>query len=171
GDPGAAPPGLVAIFGDDRFQLDRPACSLDCSPDGRLLAVCCTGKVFIFEVKTGRLKQVIAGTGRGANSRAVFNSDGTRLLTPDEKETARLWEVESGKLVQTYRGHSPYVLNALFGPGGTVITSGVDGTVRIWDTASGQQKLLLPHGDHVHGLALSGDGKWLVTGCNDRNVR
>ena len=173
GDPAAAPAELVAVLGERhaRFQLDRTARNLECSPDGRLLAVCCEGKVFIFEARTGRLKRAITGTGRGANSRAVFNSDGSLLLTPDEKETARLWEVGSGKLVQTYRGHSFYVLHPLFGPKGTVITSGVDGTVRVWDAASGKQKHLLPHGNHVHGLALSSDGKWLVTGCNDRSVR
>lgn len=171
GNSNSAPSELVAILGDTHFQLDGLGKNLECSPDGRLLAVMTMGKVCIFDIKTGRLKRTIEGAGRGSGAHLTFNSDGSLLLAPDEKETVRMWEVESGKLVQTFRGHSPYTLNVLFGPAGTVITSGADGTARIFVAATGEEKHVLPHGTHVNGLALNSDRTLLATGCNDRGVR
>src|SRR5262249_55493693 len=84
---------------------------------------------------------------------------------------AWLWEVETGKLVQSFRRYSNGVLYGIVGPEGTVVTGNLAGKARIYDAASGEEKLALPHGSRVRGLAVSPDGKWLVTGCNDRAVR
>jgi WD40 repeat protein len=44
----------------------------------------------------------------------------------------RLWDVESGKLLQTF-AHENYVYTVQFSPrGGRALSSSADGTVRIW---------------------------------------
>ena len=59
-----------------------------------------------------------------------------------------------------------------FGPDdATLLSSSPDGTSRIWDAADGTERQVLPHPNHVNGLAVSPDGKWVVTGCNDAVVR
>src|SRR5262249_22309749 len=84
---------------------------------------------------------------------------------------AGLWEVETGKLVQSFRGHANGVLYGIVGPGGAVVTGSLDGKARIFDAPSGQEKRVLSHPHYVRGLAVSPDGKGLVTGGNDRAVR
>ncbi|MBY0523162.1 MAG: protein kinase [Gemmataceae bacterium] len=174
GEPSQAPLELVGILGDSQFRpLGDQAFAVECSADGRLLATTSSRKVFVFDVKTRQLVRAFE-IQNGRAYRASFSAGATRLLiaTGNPNGAVEMWDVKSGKLLHTFHGHQLAAVNAIFGPGAeTVIAGGVDGTVRIWDAATGQQKHVLPHGHHVHGLAISPDGKLLATGCNDRIVR
>ncbi|HEX8113840.1 MAG TPA: protein kinase, partial [Kofleriaceae bacterium] len=67
---------------------------------------------------------------------AVFAPDGKRVLTSDDK-SARMWDARSGQLLFTMN-HGDTVYQAVFSPDGSrIITAGGDGTVRIWNAASG----------------------------------
>jgi WD40 repeat protein/serine/threonine protein kinase len=67
---------------------------------------------------------------------ARFAPDGKRVLTTDDK-SARMWDAESGQLL-FMMGHGDTVYGAVFSPDNSrVITAGGDGTVRIWNAATG----------------------------------
>jgi WD40 repeat protein len=51
------------------------------------------------------------------------------------------------------------------------VTGSNDGTVRIWDVATGREVRRLIHGGVVLVVAFSPDGKYLVTTCKDEAVR
>src|SRR5262249_29448335 len=46
-----------------------------------------------------------------------------------------------------------------------------DGTVKLWDVESGKELKTFVHPKDVNGVAVSRDGKWLLTGCDDYTVR
>ena len=70
-------------------------------------------------------------------------------------------------------GHSGDVYHAEFSPDGRLVAStGLDGTIRIWEPASGQSiKTIQAHPSEVNWVAFSPDGRHLASACDDGTVR
>jgi len=79
---------------------------------------------------------------------ADFSPDGTRAASgggtvagtgfPDFK--VRIYDPESGEILRVLEGHTANVQSVDFSPSGTeLVTSGADGTARLWDVASGEE--------------------------------
>ena len=71
-------------------------------------------------------------------------------------------------------GHTDWVDSVAFSPDGKTLASGsADGTVRLWDVATGRAvgSPLTGHTDFVASVAFSPDGKTLVSGSGDHTVR
>jgi WD40 repeat protein len=75
--------------------------------------------------------------------------------------------------VRKFEGHADSVSVVTFSPDGRRALSGsTDGTVRLWDVATGREltKLQEPVGNIV-GVAFSPDGRRAIAGCYDRTLR
>ena len=70
-------------------------------------------------------------------------------------------------------GHTSWVTAVAIAPDGTwLATASDDGTVRIWDAATGQQRATLTgHTDQVRAVAVAPDGTWLATASGDQTAR
>lgn len=58
----------------------------------------------VYNVSTFDCTTVLEGH-EGEISKAVFNPQGTKVLSASFDRTARLWDVESGKMLQVLEGH------------------------------------------------------------------
>ncbi len=104
---------------------------------------------------------------------AQFAADGKTVVTAGQDETARLWDVASGKELQVLRGHKGRVTSAQFAADGkTVVTAGLDGTARLWDVASGKElQVLRGHEGRVTSAQFTADGKTVVMAGWDGTAR
>jgi hypothetical protein len=87
----------------------------------------------------------------------------------NSQETVQLWDAP----VVTLLGHVAPVFGVTFSPDGRRIASAsTDGTVKVWDTGTGQEILTLPgHVNEIKGVAFSPDGQQLASACGDGTVR
>lgn len=87
-----------------------------------------------------RLLGRVTHTGAGI---AHFSPDGRSFVTSAEDSTsAQIWSVDPFELVLTLTGHTDDVVDAVFDPAGDrVATASLDGTVRVWDSATGELQM------------------------------
>ena len=85
-----------------------------------------------------------------------------------------LWRLCNGQLIRTIRAHTAQVESVAFSPDGATLASASDnGTICIWDTATGLRRLLLTPESRafINAVAFTPDGKTLVSGGWDNLVR
>src|SRR5262249_34987575 len=103
--------------------------------------------------ESGKAIAALAGRRRGL-SEAGFSPDGGRIVTPLDDQTARVWEVETGREIAVLAGGAD-IDSVSFSPdGGRVLTVGTyDGTARIWSAETAKPSPI--HKENAHDWAIA----------------
>jgi WD40 repeat protein len=102
---------------------------------------------------------------------AVFNADGTQIVTASKDGTAQVWSID-GKQLAVLRGHNDQVFRAVFSPDGSeIVTTSYDNTARIWKPDGTQLAVLQGHTAAVTSAMFSYDGTKILTVSADGTVR
>jgi WD40 repeat protein len=124
------------------------------------------------------------GQGQPAAISVAFSPDGRFALSGGLDAVLRLWDVETGRVVREFRGHTEQIFSVAFSPDGRLAYStsggvykdgrwqdGTDSAVRVWDVATGREvRKLEGHKGIVWGVAVSRDGRGVLTCGRDQNV-
>jgi WD40 repeat protein len=145
------------------------------SPDGKTAAVLPDlselEPILLWDLRTG--KDVLRTRVHGAP--CAFSPDGGLLAAlPGRRGTPAaggvvLADTRTGREVRRLKVPAGSVSEVVFSPDGHMVaTAGQDGTVRLWETASGQERhVFRGHEQRVLCLAFSPDGSRLASGSGD----
>ena len=121
----------------------------------------------LYRVPTMQLLQEFNGS-EGSISAVAVCPEGL-ALAGNSARSALLWDTATGAILHRLTNHTRLITAVAFFPGGTnALTASLDGTIRIWDTATGAERMVLQQGSPVIDAALSLDGSLLVS-CYDGN--
>ena len=152
------------------------------SPDGKKLVFGNRdGTVYLWDAVT-KQEQTLSGINYNSKE-SPYNT--SALISPDSQTLAswhthedlniRLWDISSGKLKRTLRGHKTRVKTVVFSPDSSMMASWSsegDTTIRLWDVATGRHKRTLKgHTNWVEDVSFSPDGKTLASGGLDGTIR
>jgi WD40 repeat protein len=133
------------------------------SPTGRLLALADRSDGVLWDPLTGTVVRTFRHD--DPVTAVAFSPDGSSLVTGSADATIRSWDVETGALEMTLRGHRGYLNSVSFSPNGLFIVSAAnDGTARVWNQ-DGEQIQVFEVGQlFVTSATFSPDGSAILVG-------
>jgi WD40 repeat protein len=155
-----------------RFNHGIDLNGLALSRDGNSLLTACDDKtVYLWNVSSGDEVRRFPGHSNFVYA-VAFAPDGRHYASGSVDRTVRVVDLGTGQMVRSFDGgHTSAVTNVAFSLDSRhVFASG--GNVIQWDVSTGNQvRRFEGHTGAVLGLALSPDGRRLLTGGDDRTIR
>jgi eukaryotic-like serine/threonine-protein kinase len=103
---------------------------------------------------------------------AVLSHDAGRFAAAAQDGTIHIWSTATRRELLTLRGHTGIVTRVAFSPDDRHLASvGIDGSVKIWDTTTGEGVNLGRHNGKALAVGYSEDGRHVASGGADKMVK
>ncbi|SIO59279.1 WD40 repeat [Singulisphaera sp. GP187] len=158
------------------IPLESEIMALGFSPNGKTIITADGSSARLWQVAdgvaTGQIQQVLQGH-QGFIYCLAFSRDGRLVATGSEDDTARVWEVRTGRPVGPPLPHGASVISVAFSPDGSTLLTGCnDQTARLWSLPTGRTiGPPLEHQGKVSAVSFHPSGRSFLTGSYDRSVR
>jgi len=156
-----------AVSGQEIRRIDTYAIAF--SLDGQQVVYGGNAFLYLLDAVSGQGLRLFTGPSEAVTCVAISH-DGKQVLTGSKDTTIRLWDVESGRMLRTYRGRHSYGISSVaFSPDGKQFLSSSHAdrdpsqdTVILWNVESGSQRGFHLD-DTVNSVVFSPDGKQILS--------
>lgn len=164
---------------DQPELIQHRVLSLDFNPDSSQLLIAGgvpsrDGELQIFSVANGSRVTRFANIHSDVIHAARFSPDGKRIATASADKYARTIDATTGQTLLRFEGHTNYVLSVAWkGDGQTLVTSGADNAIKVWEVATADQKRTIDNGfiKAITKVEYIGETDNIVSCSGDRSVR
>jgi WD40 repeat protein len=173
------------------FPVKIKALALSFKGDYLLLALHNRTAIY-FDVIKNRVVQTLKHDGKAVGSpidqlinAVAISPSGKYGLTGADDTTARLWRLETGKQLRSWKHETQVNIVAFYPKGGYVLTGAGNGQTHLWNMKSGKEKYILRDSAWpkdwplpnfpsfkmtTSAIDFSRDGKYLVTGHPSQKI-
>ena len=109
---------------------------------------------------------------RTVNCKVIFSPDGN-LVAASSDDTARIWDVNTKKRVQTIKTRNSSIKSVIFSKDGlSLITGGMDNVIKVWDIKSGRCiNTLIGHTGEINSIINNPQDNIIISGSDDYTIR
>lgn len=170
---------LVQTIGspDSSEQFADRVTAMHFSPDSQLLATgggepSRSGELKIWKVEDGSLVREIEDAHSDTIFDLEFSPDGKYIASCAADRFAKVHEVDTGKFVKAFEGHTHHVMGVSWRADGRVLaTSGADQAVKVWNFLTGDQmKTITGWKKEVTAIKFVATSDEMVTSAGDPQV-
>jgi WD40 repeat protein len=148
------------------------------SPDGKLLTTgggepTRGGDIKLWRVADGKLMQSFTNVHSDAVFGLDFSADGKYLASSAADKFVKVLDLDSGKIVRTFEGHTHHVLGVSWKRDErTLASAGADNVIKLWDFTSGERKKTIEgFGKEVTSVSFIGITDQILVSSGDNQVR
>lgn len=148
------------------------------SPDGKLLATgggdpSRSGELFLWDVASRSFHRSFPDAHSDTVFSVEFSRDGKWLVSGAADKFVKLHEVETGKLIRSFEGHTHHVLGvSIKADGSRIASAGADNAIKIWNVETGEQhRTIQNYAKQVTTIRFMGVSDNLVSGSGDKTVK
>jgi WD40 repeat protein len=138
------------------------------SADGKLLGTAGAKGVVLWDPATGNEARRFENPDGCASTALAFSPD-SKTLAWNSSQAIRLLDLATGEERLPLGGHRRSVAGVSFSPDGRTIATAGD-RPRLWDAATGKERILSGIASLVTCIGFSPNGKTLVAGSHDQNI-
>lgn len=175
--------GVLGPQGEDPLDVttskfvDR-VLALDFSRDGKLLATgggepSRSGELYLWDVAGKTLLREIPDAHSDTIFGLEFSRDGKYIVSGSADKFVKVHEVESGKHVRSYEGHTHHVLDVSWKADGSwIVSAGADNAIKVWNVETGEQiRTISNFAKEVTSIQFLGASEDVVSCGGDKTVR
>lgn len=164
-----------SIFLQRRLTSVDSVQSLVIGPESKspMFATGTYGTIRTWNLQTGKRVNTFWDAHKSWVNTLAISPNAQTLVSGSEDTSIRIWNFQTGELLQTISAHSAAV-NALdISPDGSMVVSGsTDKTIKFWNLNNGVRlRTITGHQDAVNAVVFSPDGKFLASGSSDNTIQ
>lgn len=142
------------------------------SEDGTQMATAQSGVIKIWHSESGKLLKTLNQGSEAWTHNIQFTLDNSRLITANDDNAARLWDIGSSELLGAFASEQPVYDARLSHDGQRLVAAGLGSKILVWDISSKQIVRTLEDDDFlVNSVRFSQDDQHVLTANEDRTAK